>query len=107
MYLKRLFLLHMGLTEALKRILLDPPKGHAPKRSCDNEGQGKLTRAWALACAYLAWDAKPSMSSGVIEAALLPLADHLDCRLCEKLLRDRVKDLVEKWNVVKVRDMSM
>lgn len=58
-YVKRLFFLHFGRAEALKRLLLNPPHPHAPTSWCDFSEQKKLTRAWALASAYLAWDARP------------------------------------------------
>jgi hypothetical protein len=58
-YLKRLFFLHFGRIDALKRILLPPPHPHTPTPWCDFTEQKKLTRAWALASAYLAWDARP------------------------------------------------
>lgn len=60
-YLKRLFFLHFGRADALKRVLLPPPHPHAPTSSCDFSDQKKLTRAWALASAYLAWDARPGL----------------------------------------------
>jgi hypothetical protein len=59
LYLKRLFFLHLGRVEALKRLLLPPPQPHVPTANCDFTDQKKLTRAWALASAYLAWDARP------------------------------------------------
>lgn len=58
-YLKRLFFLHFGRSDALKRVLLPPPHPHPPTALCDFTEQKKLTRAWALASAYLAWDARP------------------------------------------------
>lgn len=58
-YVKRLFFLHFGRADALKRLLLSPPHPHAPTQWCDFTDQKKLTRAWALASAYLAWDARP------------------------------------------------
>lgn len=58
-YLKKLFFLHLGRIDALKRLLLPPPQPHAPNVTCDFAEQKKLTRAWALASAYLAWDARP------------------------------------------------
>jgi len=58
-YLKRLFFLHFGRSDALKRVLLPPPNPHAPTAFCNFTEQKKLTRAWALASAYLAWDARP------------------------------------------------
>jgi len=58
-YLKRLFFLHFGRIDALKRVLLPPPLPHPPTQWCDFADQKKVTRAWALASAYLAWDARP------------------------------------------------
>jgi hypothetical protein len=62
-YLKRLFFLHLGRNDALKRLLLSPPALHGPTADCDFTQQKKLTRAWALATAYLAWDARPGWCS--------------------------------------------
>ncbi|CAA7259713.1 unnamed protein product [Cyclocybe aegerita] len=100
-YLKRLFFLHFGRTDALKRVLLPPPHPHAPTPFCDFTEQKKLTRAWALASAYLAWDARPDLSTSTMESALRPLADHLTCENCQQALRDRIKNLVVQWSVVK------
>jgi hypothetical protein len=62
-YIKRLFFLHFGRSDALKRVLLPPPQPHSPTSLCDFSEQKKLTRAWALASAYLAWDARPGTCS--------------------------------------------
>lgn len=102
-YLKRLFFLHFGRMEALKRILLNPPHPHAPTSYCDFTDQKKLTRAWALASAYLAWDARPDISTSAMESALNPLIEHLSCELCKQSMRERVKNLVVQWSVVRVR----
>ncbi|KAI5118984.1 hypothetical protein M0805_001123 [Coniferiporia weirii] len=105
-YLKKLFFLHLGRTEALKRLILAPPHPHAPTSSCDFVEQKKLTRAWALASAYLTWDARPDMSASTIESALCPLTDHLSCELCKTVLKDRIRDVVVQWSVVKVCSQS-
>lgn len=78
-YLRKLFFLHIGRSDALKRVsqtssnmyarpfdifvqlLLQPPHPHAPTPLCDFTDQKTLTRAWALASAYLAWDARPGV----------------------------------------------
>ena len=59
LYVKRLFYLHLGRVEALKHLLLPPPQSHVPTGNCDFAEQKKLTRAWALASAYLVWDMRP------------------------------------------------
>lgn len=100
-YLKRLFFLHLGRMDALRRLLLSPPHPHAPTTTCDFIEQKKLTRAWALASAYLAWDARPDLSTSSIESALCSLGEHLSCEVCEKALNDRVKQLIVQWSVVK------
>jgi hypothetical protein len=58
-YLKRLFFLHLGRVDALKRLLLVPPSDHLPTMTCGREERAQLTRAWALAAAYLAWEGRP------------------------------------------------
>lgn len=100
-YLKRLFFLHLGRIDALKRLLLPPPHPHAPTADCDFTEQKKLTRAWALASAYLAWDARPDLSMAAIEAALRSLEEHLSCGVCKKALGERIKQLIVQWSVVK------
>ncbi|KZS91267.1 hypothetical protein SISNIDRAFT_487590 [Sistotremastrum niveocremeum HHB9708] len=101
-YLKRLFFLHLGRVDALKRLLLPPPHPHAPTPTCDFTEQKKLTRAWALASSYLVWDARPDMSVGALESALAPLGEHLWCDQCRDALRVRIQDLVVQWSSVKV-----
>ncbi|KAK2466167.1 hypothetical protein APHAL10511_001809 [Amanita phalloides] len=100
-YLKRLFFLHFGRSDALKRVLLPPPHPHPPTPWCDFIEQKKLTRAWALASAYLAWDARPDLSTSTMESALRPLTEHLTCEQCQQVLRERIKNLIVQWSVVK------
>jgi hypothetical protein len=120
-YLKRLFMLHIGRCEALKNALLPPPRAHPPTDHCDLTDQKKLTRAWALAAAYLAWEIRPGkptfkllgtqpdelnnkldLSTSAIESALKPLGDHLTCKLCKDTLVERVKSIIYQWSIIKV-----
>lgn len=96
-YLKRLFFLHYGRIDALKRILLDPPRPHTQTQQCDSVQQQRLTRAWALASASLVWDAKADLSISAIESTLTPLEDDMTCDLCQVALKDRIKTLVVEW----------
>lgn len=61
-YLKRLVFLHLGRTEALKRLLQAPPGAHAPEKMCDLFDQNDLRRAWMLAVSYLTWEPRPGRS---------------------------------------------
>jgi hypothetical protein len=61
-YLRRLFFLHLGRSDALKRLLLTGPTGHPSTTSCNVAAQTSVTRAWALAAAYLSWEARAGMS---------------------------------------------
>ncbi|KAF8179361.1 hypothetical protein K438DRAFT_1908343 [Mycena galopus ATCC 62051] len=101
-YLKRLFFLHFGRTEALKRVLGSLPHPHPPTPTCDFQMQQGLSRACSLATAYLAWDVRPDMSTGALESALRPLGKHLSCNLCKNALDDRIKLLIIQWSMVKV-----
>ncbi|KAJ7765251.1 hypothetical protein B0H16DRAFT_1661566 [Mycena metata] len=100
-YLKRLFFLHLGRTEALKRALLPPPRAHRPTPGCSRQGQQGLAREWALASVRLAEDLRPDMSTYALELALHPLAAHLPCTLCQNALNARVQDLTAEWAAVK------
>ena len=60
-YLNRLVKLHVFRVEELKAILLTPPYPHPEMPTCDFVEQRRLTRAWGLAAASLAWDARPGM----------------------------------------------
>ena len=57
-YLKKLMDLHLSRLSSLKNILLTPPHPHSPTRQCNFQEQKKLTRAWALASAYIVWDSR-------------------------------------------------
>ncbi len=67
-YLRRLVLLHHTRTAELRRIIFSPPYPHGPTNSCGIVDRKALSRAWVLAAAQLAWDAKPGTSYNVITA---------------------------------------
>jgi len=102
-YLKRLFFMHLGRAEVLKTILLPPPYPHNPTPDCDYGQQQNLTRAWTLASAYLAWDARADLSTSAMESTLSPLGDHLLCELCRTSLSERIQVLTARWASIKVR----
>ncbi|QRV72783.1 hypothetical protein RhiJN_00797 [Ceratobasidium sp. AG-Ba] len=99
-YLRRLFFLHIGRTDALKRLLLEPPAGHAPSPICSTDNQKSLTRAWALAVAYMAIEGRPNTHPSMLNNSLSTLGDHLECPNCRASLADRVRSVVQQWAAV-------
>ncbi|KAJ3888419.1 hypothetical protein GG344DRAFT_79769 [Lentinula edodes] len=100
-YLRRLFFLQMGRSEALKRLLLYPPSNHTPTANCNVRDQQALTRAWALASAYLVWNSRPDLSTNMLESTFSQLVDDVSCNLCKMNLYERIKDLSVRWSHVK------
>ncbi|KIK62797.1 hypothetical protein GYMLUDRAFT_41688 [Collybiopsis luxurians FD-317 M1] len=100
-YLRKLFFLHLGRSSALKELLLEPPRLHAVNHFCSRTDQRSLTRAWALASAYLAWDARADVSAGFLEATLNPLVKDISCEQCRQSLHERIKNLLDRWAEVK------
>ncbi|KAH9478582.1 hypothetical protein JR316_0009039 [Psilocybe cubensis] len=101
-YLKRLLLLHTNRFRALKDILLRAPIPHPETPECSFTAQKKVTRAWALVSAYLVWDVKPDTSTHTLSQSLNPLLDHVTCKECEKILKDKIKEVMVRWTAVKV-----
>ncbi|KAF9527865.1 hypothetical protein CPB83DRAFT_855327 [Crepidotus variabilis] len=100
-YLRRLMSLHLTRVEELKRIILRPPHPHPPTPECDFVDQKKLSRAWALAASYLAWDSRPDLSAHTIQSTLSTLGEHLGCEQCKNVLRGRIKEVIIHWVNVK------
>ena len=76
-YLKRLCFLQLGRLEKLLTSLRAPPNFRPEMDRCDSAAQKRLARAWELASAWLAWDARP----GVYPSRPLPRA-----RICLDVL---------------------
>ncbi|KAF8598516.1 hypothetical protein BDV93DRAFT_450989 [Ceratobasidium sp. AG-I] len=98
-YLKRLFFLHLGRADALKRLLLPPPILHSSNSDpqCTAESQKSVSRAWALACAYIVVEGRLDSFS----MSLLPPTTHLRCEMCRRSMEGRVASLIKGWNEVK------
>ena len=57
-YLKRLFFMHLGRAEALRRLLLPPLLPHPATEECGAAQQLPLVRAWALGASSIVWDSR-------------------------------------------------
>ncbi|KAJ1308660.1 hypothetical protein OPQ81_004354 [Rhizoctonia solani] len=99
-YLRRLFFLHLGRADALKRLLLEPPAGHMPLPHCGLDDQKSLTRAWALAIAYMTVEAKPNTPPSMLSSSLSALGEHLECQKCRSCLDERIQTVVQQWSMI-------
>ncbi|KAF7985951.1 hypothetical protein HWV62_43896 [Athelia sp. TMB] len=102
-YLKRLFFMHLGRAEALRRLLLPPLLPHAPTDACGAAEQLPLVRAWALGASALVWDSRGDLPPAAIRDALAPLGAHIACPECVRGLEDRVDVVTRQWACTKVR----
>ncbi|KAG8763659.1 hypothetical protein FRC12_008466 [Ceratobasidium sp. 428] len=93
-YLKRLFLLHMGRTKALKLSMKLPLRLHKigtpPGIKCNEKAQRSVQYVWALVSGY----AVIHGGLGGLDDALFSFIEHLSCELCGKILNERVKRTV-------------
>ncbi|KAL4244689.1 hypothetical protein ABKN59_010251 [Abortiporus biennis] len=96
-YFKKLVLLHNHRVNALKKLLLDPPGEHPSTLDCGFVEQQQLTRAWALATAYLAWEIRPDQSANLIQNTLSSLGSRLSCKACQNKLNLRIQEILTKW----------
>ncbi|QRV75178.1 40S ribosomal protein S14 [Ceratobasidium sp. AG-Ba] len=97
-YLRRLFFLHLGRAEALKRLLYPPPSPHLSiEPGCDQRTQYEVSRIWALACASVVVESQPNEISKVVS----PLSAQLACFKCRQALHERVTTLIQDWSTIK------
>ncbi|KAK7692909.1 hypothetical protein QCA50_004547 [Cerrena zonata] len=96
-YLKKLFFLHIDRTHVLQELMMTPPETHSPMADCGLNEQQRLMRVWALACASLAWDARPDLSPAKMEIVLGSTDGQLPCQLCNTALNARIKKLIADW----------
>ncbi|CAE6527150.1 unnamed protein product [Rhizoctonia solani] len=98
-YLRRLFFLHFGRADALKRIILPLPSTHpsGSNARCDAEAQKGIQRAWTLASAHIIAQSLPGEINDVVSL----LGTRIECSECARSLQERVSRLVHDWSTVK------
>ncbi|KZV76090.1 hypothetical protein PENSPDRAFT_646633 [Peniophora sp. CONT] len=100
-YLRRLFFLHLGRVDALKRVLFSPPGLHPTTQDCSAEDQRPLGRAWALEVAGMSWDLSPNMSVISLETRARAVGSNVECIECLDCLEHRIRKLLVDWSLVK------
>ncbi|KZV97301.1 hypothetical protein EXIGLDRAFT_642388 [Exidia glandulosa HHB12029] len=101
-YIKRLFFLHLGRTEALKRIVSASPTLHVPWPGCSrDEQQQNILRPWSFAVAQLIAEARPDVPNSLIETRLSPVAYRSTCVECSELVAAHIRAITQEWSNVK------
>lgn len=102
-YLRRLFFMHQGRLERLKKILLKPPSFHddAVSEDCESNTRASLKRKWALMITTLVWDAKPDLSPFAIQQHLRLSPGTTACELCQAAWAERLAEASMNWATVK------
>lgn len=101
-YLRRLFFMHQGRLERLKKVLIKPPALHDDTDAdCDTKKKASLKSKWALMVTNLVWDAKPDISPYAIQQNLRLSAGTTTCPQCEGSWEERIREAVMEWATVK------
>ncbi|KAG8900538.1 hypothetical protein FRC00_012403 [Tulasnella sp. 408] len=104
LYLKWLFFLHFGRSEALKRILVKPFEPHpAGMRgsTCTEDDRGAMQRAWGLVTAYiLSLPNTQNVSVGSLSSTYGSLMGSVKCQRCKEQLGRTVEEVVRAWGGV-------
>ncbi|KAG9047784.1 hypothetical protein FS837_001492 [Tulasnella sp. UAMH 9824] len=101
-YLRRLFFLHFGRVEALKRILGPPPDTHPDSTACFEVTQRAVKKAWKAALAELLLAEMPQATPvSSIVSAFGPIANSTHCLVCKEKVQERIASVVQKWGNVK------
>ncbi|KAG8935268.1 hypothetical protein FRC00_011215 [Tulasnella sp. 408] len=101
-YLRRLFFLHLGRLEALKRILGPPPDTHADTIACTEVTQRAVKKAWKAGLAELLLAETPQATRvSSIVSAFGPIVNSTQCLACKEKIQERIADAVQAWGNVK------
>lgn len=97
-YLRRLFFLHTGRRDALRRVILEPPQLHRPTNYCSEARQKAVSSRWTLIAAELT--TRPSSHNTTADAlteAFVNLVQSAPCGSCRTSVQSKVDDLVQAW----------
>lgn len=101
-YLRRLFFLHLGRTEALKRILRPKPIGHPVTTTCSAKDQKTVLAAWDRATSVVMLQDLPQNTSPVFLAMTFnPIATSVSCPECGEQVRQRILSMIPEWQRVR------
>ena len=102
--MRRLFMLVLDRTEALKRLLMVAPGPlHPTTVLCGpRERRRDVSGPWALTASQLMVDARADVPAARLEATLNPLLLQCACAECRTSIQNRIRTIVVEWLEVRV-----
>jgi len=102
LYLRRLFFLHLGRKEALKRVIDPPPATHSPTPVCSAGNQATTADAWKFTVTEALLRPMPqALRAEELRQILGAAAQGRTCQSCANNIRDRVTEAVQTWEAIK------
>lgn len=103
LYLRRLFFLHAGVVEALKRILSQVEQAHSlTSNCCSQETKRILERRWKRAIGTLLLDQRVhSVTPQTLAGSLGSVEAYAACAVCRAVLQRRVAQAAAAWAAVR------
>lgn len=100
-YLRRVFFLHLGRQDALRRTIRTPPPLHDDDDTCSVASRIVVRQRWLAAVGEILTGPQPqNTESGLLIARFAPLA-ALPCQKCKDSTQDRIARMVQEWAKVK------
>ncbi|KAG8983102.1 hypothetical protein FRB93_007659 [Tulasnella sp. JGI-2019a] len=101
-YLRKLFFLHMGRAQALKRVIERPPTSHRPIATCSADDAAEVVSRWELAVAsILVHPMAQNISTEELRDTLAAVVHPRMCPACFEDVRTRVADVIKDWDGIK------
>ncbi|KAL0062013.1 hypothetical protein AAF712_011091 [Marasmius tenuissimus] len=98
-YALRLFQLHAGRVDTLKKLLSRDLGLHNPTPDCTFDGQRLLKAKWTLGVAAMCAEIKPDTSTSTIRETMLSNTDGLKCRECNNLRDNGLRNVLTAWTM--------
>lgn len=103
LYLRRLFNLHLGRRDALKRVIEAPPAGHCTTAHRGTVEQDRVTTAWELAVADIVlMPMLHNMQEWQLKGGFSAVVGARSCTLCAESVRARVAEVLKSWSAIKM-----
>lgn len=101
-YLRRLFFLHLGRRDALKRVVQETPQHHSPRLDCSLQDQLAVMRRWELAVAdVLVLPLPHNTPVEDLQQTFGSIAETTECMTCRSLIIGRTRDVCTAWLGIK------